>query len=105
MEELLQGSAQGQQRLGTAERRTVDEVGERSAKRVRVQLADRRADAARSSADAVLPLALTEPDPVKNTAKRSKRRDGAWKNRTQGWSSQAPAMPRKSPPASRGTLD
>ena len=41
MEELLQGTAKGQQRLQEAERRTRDTAGERAAKRIKLQFADR----------------------------------------------------------------
>ena len=40
-EELLQGTAKGQQRLQEAERRTRDTAGERAAKRFKLQFADR----------------------------------------------------------------
>ena len=41
MEELLRGTAKGQQRLEEAERRTRDTAGERAAKRIKLQFADR----------------------------------------------------------------
>ena len=41
MEELLQGTPKGQQRLEEAERRTRDTAGERAAKRIKLQFADR----------------------------------------------------------------
>jgi len=49
MEELLQGTAKGQQRLVEAERRTRDTAGERAAKRIKLQFADRPADPVSSS--------------------------------------------------------
>ena len=49
MEELLQGTAKGQQRLEEAERRTRDTAGERAAKRIKLQFADRPADPVSSS--------------------------------------------------------
>ena len=48
MEELLRGTAKGQQRLEEAERRTRDTAGERAAKRIKLQFADRPADPASS---------------------------------------------------------
>ena len=47
MEELLQGSAEGQQRLEAS-----DVVGERATKRIRLQFDDRRANSASSSSAA-----------------------------------------------------
>ena len=49
MEELLRGTAKGQQRLEEAERRTQDTAGERAAKRIKLQFADIPADPVRSS--------------------------------------------------------
>ena len=49
MEELLRGTAKGQQRLEEAERRTRDTAGERAAKRIKLQFADRPADPVSSS--------------------------------------------------------
>ena len=44
MEELLRGTAKGQQRLEEAERRSRDTAGERAAKRIKLQFADKPAD-------------------------------------------------------------
>ena len=49
MEELLRGTAKGQQRLEEAERRTRDTAGERAAKRIKLQFANRPADPVSSS--------------------------------------------------------
>ena len=49
MEELLRRTAKGQQRLEEAERRTRDTSGERTAKRIKHQFADRRIDPVSSS--------------------------------------------------------
>ena len=49
MEELLQGTAKGKQRLQEAELRTRDTVGERAAKRIKLLFADRRINPASSS--------------------------------------------------------
>ena len=49
MEELLRGTAKGQQRLEEAERSTRDTAGERAAKRIKLQFADRPADPVSSS--------------------------------------------------------
>ena len=49
MKELLRGTAKGQQRLEEAERRTRDTAGERAAKRIKLQFADRPADPMSSS--------------------------------------------------------
>ena len=49
MEELLQGTAKGQQRLQEAGRRTRDTAGERAAKRIKHQFADRPVNPASSS--------------------------------------------------------
>ena len=49
MEELLQGTAKGQQRLEEAERRTLDTAGERAAKQIKLQFTDRLVDPASSS--------------------------------------------------------
>ena len=49
MEELLRGTAKGQQRLEEAERRTRDTAGERAAKRIKLQFAVRPADPVSSS--------------------------------------------------------
>ena len=49
MEELLQGTAKGQQRLEEAERRTRDTTGERAAERIKLQFADRPVDPASST--------------------------------------------------------
>ena len=42
MEALLQGTAKGQQRLQEAKHRTRDTAGERAAKRIMLQFADRQ---------------------------------------------------------------
>ena len=49
VEELLQGTEKGQQRLEEAERRIRDTAGERVAKRIKLQFADRPVDPASSS--------------------------------------------------------
>ena len=49
MEELLQGTAEGQQRLEEADRRTRDTAGERAAKRIKFPFADRPFDPTSSS--------------------------------------------------------
>ena len=48
-EELLQGTAKGQQRLQEADRRTRDTAGERAAKRIKLQPADRPVNPTSSS--------------------------------------------------------
>ena len=52
MEEVLRGTAKGQQRLEEAERRTRDTAGERAAKRIKLQFADRPVNPASSSSAA-----------------------------------------------------
>ena len=49
MEELLRGTAKGQELLEEAERCTRDTAGERAAKRIKLQFADRQADSVSSS--------------------------------------------------------
>ena len=49
MEELLQGTTEGKQRLEEADRRTRDTASERAAKRIKLQIADRKVDPASSS--------------------------------------------------------
>ena len=51
MEELLQETPKGQQRLQEAERRTRDTAGERAAKRIKLQFADRPGNPASSSSE------------------------------------------------------
>ena len=54
MEEVLQGTAIGPQRLEEAERRTRDTAGERAAERIKLRVADRPVDPACSSSARIL---------------------------------------------------
>ena len=65
MEELVQGTAKGQQRPEEAERRTRDTAGEQAAKRIKLQIANRPVHAASSSSaspsDAIAGVMLQVP--------------------------------------------
>ena len=94
-EELLQGSAQDQQRMEAAERRALDVVGECAAKRTRARFADRRADAAISCSAPAGAVSSSSTVPEEGISSSAAARDDAgyshshqrWRKQTQ-WRTQ-----------------